>query len=973
MNETVYVYIVHSDINENNIYSEFETEEEAIAYARKYKDELTYVDKAEVALDEDGEIIEMFDSETIWVYDEEDDFELEEETNEFDIAFDEGDENDEEEPQQDSQLKQNWQQHVNKEIDKAIENILKFKQEDSIIANFYTDEVDKLYDYLQAKKLGADIVKVSDYNKLPSAEQHKIFNKMLTEGSFTIFISTEKDQLLPPIRRVAQVTETITYANPMVDDEYPLDEGINWANDAERLEFFKLCAEIGIYDDDDIARFKQEIGCTDENILQALRDYRAELGPDFKIADPELEREMAKKYKGIDFDALVEELEENEDMVECKECFDLVAKESCHKNEAGKYICEKCSKTLTESISELTSEQLKEMETYLLSGKDLYLEEYEQEYEHDFAIDIVSGELTYNTKTNTFDFCLGVYHASEDNNAEYPERHTDEEEYSFDTIEEVYDEFPEYLEDIYKWSASKFSKLEEETIVKCKDCGGELKDNKCTACNRDWNLEKCNRCGGEVKDGKCTHCDHDSTADHCKACGGEVENGKCTSCNELVENAIANNGFRTNGYRTALASYDTDDYDINVDLGLADEDDYEVVDEEYLLCPGQTVADLVVYLSRECGFSNIYIRGERSAFRDDIKTLKRFKTVPGNHDYNDYGSIEDRLVESDSQVLKEDIDPVKYLTNIKKELYKNSLDTSVFIGYDDEGYEGYLRFEFDDEGKPVAYYYTSTNYGDWNSDEELVDNIEHFDSFEDMIKYLADSNWLNNEDSELTPEEVYAYLKSLNNPSKVKQQKQLYDIFKDGDYIGQLWAFDEDDAVNQCYNGAFGLASSDYMFEAELIEDDLIEVFEEEIKMTRDELMDKEGTDDVELINAGRPEEERVELVEVDRTPWKKGDPVDPSVLNNSRYKAIRYNVFYGDYYVARATGRGRFEGDELQDTDIICVFKYGTVSPYKVLDLMTAKDFKDLLVAENIDHRLCNYEWLQNKIAPMTVKRHNN
>ena len=37
---------------------------------------------------------------------------------------------------------------------------------------------------------------------------------------------------------------------------------------------------------------------------------------------------------------------------------------------------------------------------------------------------------------------------------------------------------------------------------------------------------------------------------------------------------------------------------------------------------------------------------------------------------------------------------------------------------------------------------------------------------------------------------------------------------------------------------------------------------EEAIPMTRDELMDKEGTDNVELINAGRPEEERVELEE---------------------------------------------------------------------------------------------------------------
>jgi len=78
MNETVYVYIVHSDINENNIYAEFATEAEALEYARRNKDELTYVDKVEVALDEEGDIIEMFDSETIWAYDEEEEFSAEE-------------------------------------------------------------------------------------------------------------------------------------------------------------------------------------------------------------------------------------------------------------------------------------------------------------------------------------------------------------------------------------------------------------------------------------------------------------------------------------------------------------------------------------------------------------------------------------------------------------------------------------------------------------------------------------------------------------------------------------------------------------------------------------------------------------------------------------------------------------------------------------------------------------------------------
>lgn len=266
MNVATYVYIVHSDINENNIYAEFATEEEAIDYARRHKDELTYVDKVDAALDEDGEIIEMFDSETIWVYDEEDDFELEEEINEFDIAF---------------------------------------------------------------------------------------------------------------------------------EDEHPLDEGINLRNDAEREEFWRLCDEIGIYTANDLIRFRDEVGCTDENILQALRDYRAELGPDFKIADPELEREMAKKYEDIDFDGLVEELEEHEDMVECKECYDLVAKESCHKNKDGKYVCEKCAK---DSLTEDTEKRL-----YAIYNDGYYIGDLEAESEKDAISKCYNGAFGFASSDDMFD------------------------------------------------------------------------------------------------------------------------------------------------------------------------------------------------------------------------------------------------------------------------------------------------------------------------------------------------------------------------------------------------------------------------------------------------------------------------------------------------------------------------------------------------------------------------------------------
>lgn len=68
---TTYIYIVHSDINENNIYAEFTDEQAAIDYARKNAAELTYVDKVEVLLDDDGEVEEEFGSETIWVYSDE--------------------------------------------------------------------------------------------------------------------------------------------------------------------------------------------------------------------------------------------------------------------------------------------------------------------------------------------------------------------------------------------------------------------------------------------------------------------------------------------------------------------------------------------------------------------------------------------------------------------------------------------------------------------------------------------------------------------------------------------------------------------------------------------------------------------------------------------------------------------------------------------------------------------------------------
>ena len=101
-----------------------------------------------------------------------------------------------------------------------------------------------------------------------------------------------------------------------------------------------------------------------------------------------------------------------------------------------------------------------------------------------------------------------------------------------------------------------------------------------------------------------------------------------------------------NTYRVVLADYDSDDFDINVEFGLQDEEENDVADQEWLLKPGQTKGDLVVYLSYECAYTSIYVHDERPATADEIKTISGFDTVPGITDWENYGSIDESLKEA---------------------------------------------------------------------------------------------------------------------------------------------------------------------------------------------------------------------------------------------------------------------------------------------------------------------------------------
>lgn len=108
------------------------------------------------------------------------------------------------------------------------------------------------------------------------------------------------------------------------------------------------------------------------------------------------------------------------------------------------------------------------------------------------------------------------------------------------------------------------------------------------------------------------------------------------------------------GYRVVLADYDTDDFDINVDFGMQDPDENEVIDYEYLLKPGQTKGDLVVWLSRDCGYTSIYVHDERPATDADIKRLASdtFSVTGTGDEWQDYGDLDEALTSKQESIVE---------------------------------------------------------------------------------------------------------------------------------------------------------------------------------------------------------------------------------------------------------------------------------------------------------------------------------
>ena len=809
MNETVYVYIVHSDIDENNIYAEFRTEEEAIDYARRNKDELTYVDKVEVALDEDGDIIEMFDSETIWVYDEEDDdeeYDYDEDEAElswsvcivdldsFDsnwVTFDSEEEatnyyNEycdktnvsvqlyDPETMVDSRViesldtktltEETDQQRVNSEIDRAVEQALKFKLKGRkgafVMVNFTTDDVDKLYDYLQAKNLEADIIKVSDFNKSSVVEQREVFNKTLAEGSFTIFISTKEDQLDPSFGRLALVIANITYADST------FDKGIN--------------------------------------------------------------------NKEIDFDALVEDLEENEDMVECKECFELFPKTTGTKHEHG-YVCPHCARHV-HTVDVEPDFEVNDFEVFALDFPEV--ERITGTDYPEVAPDCVGPECEVVEPTPETEV--------EPAEAEAPVEAPVTKEETIDTL--VRDE-QEAIEGYEKAKVeieanSEMTEEEKEAVLEVIE---HIKEEEIEHIEELTELVETEE-DDKAEDVAEPEVLNEGIKEDIKAYGDKLEAdiAKYDYVNIVAGLLPIDYGWDTND--VGFSGYEDLAVDVYKEgntycvLEYLENENGPVDGDPEVTAEFETMDDLVRYLLdrkyiTEAEVSKTSIteethakyakpEGDRRAAYNNALVYAKKENKPFIYGYTNHTGKFFAL----AQPIKMTKEPAECEKEFRHQ-YKNC--SVVAVVYPDKSF---LREKLNENltsdffRDTILVPNSVVKVLDWDKDDNEFDKyVIDFDDATDKvvvkITTIGDSGNLETTTEEFSSVEEFCekrpdIMREVTDWYFDEEESSvgIYAIYNDGDYIGTLEAKSEDDAVDKCYNGAFGMSTSDDMFTAELID-----------------------------------------------------------------------------------------------------------------------------------------------------------
>lgn len=741
MNETTYVYYVHSDINENNIFAMFENEVDAIVYAKRHSDELTYVDKVEITLDEDGDYGDIIDSETIWVYDQE-----EPEDSDFDMTDDEFLDID--------AFDIDWDEESDEDL---FENLVeKLEEHEDMI------ECKECFELFPK----ADGIKIELGYICPHCHGHKPVELLTTAEDEIDYVDDEVFSIDFP------ETERITASDPLVPDvPNPQSEiGPNPQPDEPNPE--PECVE------PDCEAPVEAPVTKDETIIKLVVDeHEAIDGYDKAKVAIEANPELDGKEKEEILDTIehikeeeVEHIEELEELVDTK-------KEDDTENENDPI-----------SDDEVLTESKTLTEAEINYGKGINLFAGEQT-----KLDVLFSDKESPSKDGKIlpygdGYKLCIYNFGERNNGKFG------------------------ITDIENWESYKLS----SSVNEYNEIGAAKKD-----------AEKLSK---QLKD---------------KTIGIYINEYEETNHPYLYlykEGKITNNyakdkiEFFENKYRQATtntkpaATSGEQQENSTVTWSFADTSLTIKVGEE---------ASIAVYKNNDIVTDKDF-KGVNCAYKkvNDLEVSKLIKTTKasgGNIKFEVNADIYKEL----SPEIKTKLDNegvILYLTVIEGGSTFRKAQCTIKVEKKTEDTVGGpsvvgQQSEEDNTQEPTqealqqAYELLTKKFKP-NEVKKYVQKVKDGKDY----KYQPGPKW---DDFKKKEQEIQTLInllgESLEEGRRKKSELRLYDIFRDGEYIGQLKAYSEDDAIEQCYSDAFGFAYSDDMFTAELAEDeDLLEYFDED-------------------------------------------------------------------------------------------------------------------------------------------------
>lgn len=198
---------------------------------------------------------------------------------------------------------------------------------------------------LDAEKAGSHILTKADLENIP--ERDPEFDTLDNSVDFE-----------PEISEVSAIDEKSSELGLQLLKEFLSSKGLltesNFRDNMSLNEFLKafkrLCDKIGLKTIDDVQYFMSNIKYPG-NLLDKLEAYALELDELDEAAGESCRKPVPD---GMTIEQLVEEMEENEDEVECTWCNDLFPKDQCRKEVDLGYLCPRCEAAIKSRGEKLT-------------------------------------------------------------------------------------------------------------------------------------------------------------------------------------------------------------------------------------------------------------------------------------------------------------------------------------------------------------------------------------------------------------------------------------------------------------------------------------------------------------------------------------------------------------------------------------------------------------------------------------------